>query len=63
LINSSNKNLITSLTLTGNLNGTDIHYIREMAGSDVNGNTTLEYNLYLIYLGLIFCGAVVGRIS
>jgi len=41
LINSSKKNLITSLTLTGNLNGTDIRYIREMAGSDVNGNATL----------------------
>ena len=40
LINSSKKNLITSLTLTGNLNGTDILYIREMAGSDVNGNPT-----------------------
>jgi len=41
LINSSNKNLITSLTLTGNLNGDDICFIREMAGSDVNGNATL----------------------
>ena len=40
LIDPSQKNLITSLTLTGNLNGTDILYIREMAGSDVKGNAT-----------------------
>jgi len=33
----TNKYQITSLTLTGDLNGTDIRYIREMAGGDVNG--------------------------
>jgi len=40
LIASNVKYEITDLTLTGNLNGTDIRFIREMAGMDVNGNTT-----------------------
>ena len=39
-IASNEKVLITNLTLTGNLNGTDIRYIREMAGRDVKGNLT-----------------------
>ena len=34
LIPSSQKNEITNLTLTGFLNGTDIRFIREMAGRD-----------------------------
>ncbi|MDP4277101.1 MAG: leucine-rich repeat protein [Bacteroidota bacterium] len=37
LIDSNQKNQITKLTLTGNLNGDDIRYIREMAGCDVHG--------------------------
>jgi len=40
LIPEAKKHEITSLKLTGNLNGTDIRFIREMAGSDVNGNKT-----------------------
>lgn len=40
LIPSSKKNQITNLTLTGYLNGTDIRYIREMAGRDYHGNRT-----------------------
>ena len=40
LIPVSQKNQITNLTLTGNLNGTDIRYIREMAGCDYMGNST-----------------------
>ena len=39
-IPSYEKYLITSLTLTGDLNGTDIRYIREMAGWDVSDNAT-----------------------
>jgi len=39
-IASNEKDQITSLTLTGDLNGTDIRYIREMAGGDVYGNET-----------------------
>lgn len=39
-ISSTKKNQITSLTLTGNLNGTDIRYIREMAGRDYEGDVT-----------------------
>lgn len=38
LIEDSQKNQITDLTITGNLNGTDIRFIREMAGRDVEGN-------------------------
>src|SRR5215469_701117 len=40
LINSSQKFQITDLTLTGNLNGTDILFIREMAGVDCFANAT-----------------------
>ena len=40
LIPTSQKNQITNLTLTGNLNGTDIRYIREMAGSDADTQFT-----------------------
>ena len=41
LIPTTDKYQITSLTVTGFLNGTDIRYIREMAGRDVNGRITL----------------------
>ena len=41
LIPATDKYQITSLTVTGDLNGTDIRYIREMAGRDVKGNSTL----------------------
>ncbi|WP_321437599.1 leucine-rich repeat domain-containing protein [uncultured Bacteroides sp.] len=40
LIPSANKYLIADLTLTGNLNGTDILYIREMAGVDYQDVST-----------------------
>lgn len=36
LISSADKNLVTDLTLSGNLNGTDIKYIREMAGGGID---------------------------
>ena len=39
-IASNEKDLITSLTLTGDLNGTDIRFIREMAGCNPYGNYT-----------------------
>ncbi len=39
-IASNEKDLITSLTLTGDLNGSDIRFIREMAGWDVDGDAT-----------------------
>lgn len=39
-IAESKKYQIKSLTVTGNLNGTDIRYLREMAGRDVNGTKT-----------------------
>ena len=41
LIADNRKHEITDLTLTGNLNGTDIRYIREMAGrTSTYGGTT-----------------------
>ncbi len=39
-IASEEKDQITSLTLTGDLNGTDIRFIREMAGCNPYGNYT-----------------------
>lgn len=38
LIGDANKSSIESLTVTGTLNGTDINYIREMAGRDKYGD-------------------------
>ncbi len=40
LIDANEKYQITELILSGNLNGTDIRYIREMAGRDRNGYPT-----------------------
>lgn len=40
LIEESRKNQITDLTVTGNLDGTDIRFIREMAGRDSDGKET-----------------------
>ena len=40
LIPVSQKNQITNLTLTGYLNGTDIRYIREMAGINIDRSNT-----------------------
>lgn len=36
----SRKNLITNLKIVGKINGTDLKFIREMAGRDVNGGKT-----------------------
>lgn len=41
LINTNKKNNITQMKLTGDLNGADIKYIREMAGRDVKGAITI----------------------
>ena len=40
LIAENRKYQIKNLRLTGYLNGTDINFLREMAGSDCDGNTT-----------------------
>ena len=39
-IASSKKYKITNLKIVGNINGTDLKFIREMAGCDVNGKET-----------------------
>ncbi len=39
-IANSKKDLITNLKIIGEINGTDLRFIREMAGSDVKGNST-----------------------
>ena len=36
-ISASEKYLITNLKIVGKINGTDLKFIREMAGCDVNG--------------------------
>ena len=40
LIDAAAKDTITSLNIYGNINGTDIKFIREMAGRDSQGNAT-----------------------
>lgn len=40
IITEGAKYKITDLTITGNLNGDDIRYLREMAGADFRGNST-----------------------
>ncbi|MBR6538409.1 MAG: leucine-rich repeat domain-containing protein, partial [Bacteroides sp.] len=40
VISAAEKDTITSLKIIGPLNGDDIRFIREMAGSDVRGNAT-----------------------
>ncbi len=47
LIDEADKYQITGLTLTGYLNGDDILYIREMAGSGIQGQPT-EGNLQIL---------------
>lgn len=39
-ISDTDKNLITNLKVTGDMNGTDLLFIREMAGRDANGDIT-----------------------
>ena len=39
-ISSSKKNLITNLKIIGEINGTDLKFIREMAGMDVKDHST-----------------------
>jgi len=57
LINSTQMYQITDLTLTGNLNGTDIGFIRDMAGIDINGKPT---NGKLVNLNLAGVNIVSG---
>ena len=39
-IASSKKNFVTNLKIIGEINGTDLRFLREMAGCDVNGHDT-----------------------
>ncbi|MGN0310594.1 MAG: BACON domain-containing protein [Bacteroides sp.] len=40
IINKDSKYKITELIVKGNINGTDIQFLREMSGNDANGNYT-----------------------
>ena len=40
MISYDQKNLITNLKIVGKINGTDLKFIREMAGCDFNGKET-----------------------
>ncbi len=40
------KYLITNLKIVGKINGTDLKFIREMAGRDFNGEKPTENCLY-----------------
>lgn len=40
IITDDNKNLITNLKINGEINGTDLKFIREMAGRSVSGDET-----------------------
>ena len=51
LISDAEKNTITVLNITGKLNGTDLHFIREMAGSNVKGVPTAGTLQYLDLAG------------
>lgn len=57
LIPDTKKYEITELTLSGNLNGDDIRYIREMAGIDYAGERTEGK---LVYLDLLEANIVSG---
>jgi hypothetical protein len=57
MISELEKYQITDLKLTGKLNGTDIRYIREMAGRDYNGEPT---NGSLVNLDISGCAIVSG---
>lgn len=39
-ISANEKNLITNLKIVGKINGTDLKFIREMAGCDYDGKET-----------------------
>ena len=56
LITSEEKETIEELTVSGPINGADILFIREMAGTDINGNyggyeTMPDYTFYYTPLG------------
>ena len=57
LISTNEKYEITDLTLTGNLNGTDIRFIREMAGRDIDRKATIGK---LTKLNLVEANIVAG---
>lgn len=50
MISESQKYLITNLKIVGKINGTDLKFIREMAGRDFNMEKQTENCLYQICL-------------
>ena len=56
-ISYDQKNLITNLKIVGKINGTDLEFIRKMAGRDFNGGKTdgkLSISLIPQHYNLIF---------
>lgn len=49
-ISSDEKNLITNLKINGEINGTDLRLIREMAGPSVQGGYVVEGHLSILDL-------------
>ncbi|WP_308276095.1 leucine-rich repeat domain-containing protein [Prevotella sp.] len=49
-ISNSEKNLITNLKINGRINGTDLGFIREMAGQSINGEDVTDGKLSILDL-------------
>lgn len=49
-ISNSDKNLITNLKINGRINGTDLGFIREMAGQSINGEDVTDGKLSILDL-------------
>ena len=61
LISPEKKSIISTLKVKGPINGTDLRFIREMAGRDVNGN--IVNGAALKYLDLSEAKIVAGGLS
>ena len=49
-ISESQKNLITNLKIVGKINGTDLKFIREMAGRDFNMEKNRRKTVYIRFV-------------
>lgn len=49
-IGENQKYLITNLKIVGKINGTDLKFIREMAGRDFNGGKNRRKTIYIRFV-------------